>query len=338
MAVTSLALPSAVRWQCSFATNQYGNSVAVPPCRRHRTQAVDDHVWQPVKPGACCNIRLVSIYPALYAAWRAACRRSSGRCSSSACCRALPEGFTRLGPQEQARVAAKERASLRLGDLSEVEREQIASQSDLLGPYRTFVQLSGLVLLFGALQNAFFLALRALKEGATALDVDSVGLALFLLAVAAGLLYAGNVWMAAPTVPTMNEVIQGLNDKDAEDGVPNSVKNDSNRYESILGTWYYGNQNKQAYTISKDSDGVFRFNEKLDGEAYKAVLSPRGRWLAGNLAAKDDRIVGTVCVRCGNNNTAVSYFLRVGDKEWSNRNVAYPTSAGPEGATTVPGS
>lgn len=241
--------------------------------------------------------------------------------------RASREDWARLPPERAVKVAARERAALRLGDLSEEERQRIAADSDLLGPYRNIVLLLGLLALVAALRDLFFLFLRQLMRGQSTgapettagSDFDSLGLSLFLLGAGAALLYAGNVLMAPPPVPTMEEVLQDMEEVEGDQAQEDLGMPD---WSLLLGIWCYGKARGQCYCISQDAEGTFRFDEQLGGKVYVAVLSPKGKWLQGSLSETGGKTVGTIRVRPGEGSTAVSYFMETGGVQWGNKNVS----------------
>lgn len=241
----------------------------------------------------------------------------------------LPGDWVSLASKQQAKVAAEERAALRLGDLSAEERERIVSESDFLAPYRSVVLLVGLVASIGALRDFVFFMLRqifpnrgtqVLDTNATS-DLDSLALSLFLAGVGIGMLYAAQVLMAPSPLPTIEELIQ---DMDTEEASNERVKTGQFTWGLPLnGKWFYGEGNRQCYTISKGADGTWRYSEKLNGASYSSILLPQKQWLQGKLTDSNGVAVGWIRVRRRSDGTAVSNVCMLGASHWANKNVAY---------------
>lgn len=218
--------------------------------------------------------------------------------------------------KELAQKAARERASLRMGDLPEEERERMISELDYLAPYRTIVLGFGSVFVLAGLADLFFTLVKG-----KSLEDELVTLLGFEAFTGGLCIYAGLVWMAPPKLPTMNELLQDAEAvaDEAEAGDAEKVPpTTSKKRGSMIGKWSYGLFNKQEFVIDRDENGTWLFTEELDGQTFSGVLTPTTTWLQGDVF--DDETgssIGTIRLRPGPDDTALSCFRKVGEIEWS---------------------
>lgn len=221
-----------------------------------------------------------------------------------------------MSPKEAAQLAARERAALRLGDLTDEEREGMLAELDYLAPYRFLVLGLGAVFFLAGLSETFFSLVQARR-----MDSDLVSLVLFEAFGGAILLYAGNVWMAPPPLPTMEEL---LSDSAADlDGVEEDDKLEKDdakpkKRGSMIGTWSYWLIKTQSFVIDRDEGGTWTFCETVGDQTYTGVLQPNSRWLIG--AVYDDetgQCTGRIRLRPGPDDTVLSNFQMFGTREWS---------------------
>ncbi|CAE8688623.1 unnamed protein product, partial [Polarella glacialis] len=200
-------------------------------------------------------------------------------------------------------------------------RKEIASQSDVSEPFRNGVLLTGGFFALATLNDTFwflfqgvFQSLGFTENTRTPESMSStVVLIVFLGSTAAALLYSGLVLMVPSPVPSLESVLQ-----EEEDAAKAYKKN---RFSSLSRTWYYGLNLGQSYTISRD-DGAWCFTEELAGQRYSGSLSPAGDWLQGELRDSSGSVAGTLRVRRGEGNTALSSIRPPGETEWGAQNEA----------------
>ncbi|CAJ1360483.1 unnamed protein product [Effrenium voratum] len=179
--------------------------------------------------------------------------------------RAGPEAPVTL--REQAQQLASDQAALRMGSgglesvVPEDERKQLEKKADTLEPFRKGVILAACLLLFGALQDGFWLLVTPGLTAQGWLNVirsedsqsSSLALVLGLTAVGAGLLYTGLVLLAPAPLPSLESVLQ------EEESRQEAEKN--RQLRSLEGRWYYGLNLGQSYRIFQSEQG-WRFEEE----------------------------------------------------------------------------
>merc|ERR1719162_113337 len=121
---------------------------------------------------------------------------------------------------------------------------------------------------------------------------DQVALLLFEGVTGALLLYAGNVWMAAPPLLTMDELLgDDAADLDGVDAADLDGDEEGDTLEegaakpkkrgSMIGTWSYWLFKSQSFVIDRDEGGTWTFCETIRDQSWTAVLQPNSRWLIG---------------------------------------------------------
>jgi len=248
---------------------------------------------------------------------------------------------------EQARESAKQRSALRLGDLSEEERRLIEVDADVLAPFRNIVLVVGASCLFGAFYDGLLLVARGPRlfpraEGnMDEMNSSTLVLNLFLTLVGAVCLYAGSVWMAPPPLPTVQELLdkieQGEDEEEAAskdepatakakaeaDEAPMSTRSPK-LLKMMAGTWCYGIARLQTFSLGKEGpERPWRYEEELNGTAYAADLYPKKGWLQGELADKEGNISGEIRFQPGRGDFVISNFRLPGEDAWSVKNKAY---------------
>jgi len=255
---------------------------------------------------------------------------------------------------EQARQAANQRSALRLGDLSEEERQQIEAEADVLAPYRNIVLALGAGALFPAFYDTLLLVARGprllprMKGNMDEFNSDSIVLILFLALLGAICIYAGLVWMAPPPLPTVKELMDDIEERAEEPSLGPAAAPPSGAAEGgersaegeaplgtsspalvkmLLGTWCYGAGRRQTFTLSKAEQQPWRFDERLDGRAYSADLYPKAGWLQGDLMDEEGAVAGEIRFQPGREGFVVSNFRLPGEDKWSIKNKAYRAGA-----------
>jgi len=227
----------------------------------------------------------------------------------------------KLTPQEQLQRAMSERSALRLDNLPEGDREQIARETDTMGPFRD--QVSTLAIILGGVAViTLLIQFPAVLSGRYA--PDALLAPLFTAFVAAGLFFSVGLMNANP-VPSVTDVIRDLEEYEAERMM-------------LIGTWHYGIEYKQCFCISRDADGTWKYSEQLKGTTYSSILSPNMRWLQGELMDDGGKKMGVFRVRLGKvrKGTVVSYVKKKGEVTWGNEVVAFSSASGPQ-SWAVPG-
>eukprot|EP00929_Paragymnodinium_shiwhaense_P005066 TRINITY_DN106479_c0_g1_i1.p1 TRINITY_DN106479_c0_g1~~TRINITY_DN106479_c0_g1_i1.p1 ORF type:complete len:280 (+),score=38.72 TRINITY_DN106479_c0_g1_i1:61-840(+) len=129
-------------------------------------------------------------------------------------CRAVPKSWLRLPQEVRANLAS----------VSEEDLKEMAPSMDPMAPYRGIVTVMGLVFIVGALRDVIFLLMRfagmnfMASPTASAMTANEI-LAIFLVSVGGGLLYAAAVWMKPelPTVDELKDLLREEEDDDLED-------------------------------------------------------------------------------------------------------------------------
>ncbi|CAJ1409176.1 unnamed protein product [Effrenium voratum] len=239
--------------------------------------------------------------------------------------RAGPEAPVTL--REQAQQLASDQAALRMGSgglesvVPEDERKQLEKKADTLEPFRKGVILAACLLLFGALQDGFWLLVTPGLTAQGWLNVirsedsqsSSLALILGLTAVGAGLLYTGLVLLAPAPLPSLESVLQ------EEESRQEAEKN--RQLRSLEGRWYYGLNLGQSYRIFQSERG-WRFEEELQGRKCTAELRIVGGWVKGQLLDQHGKEVGLIRLRRSAGKSVVSNLRPVGEADWGNPNEA----------------
>lgn len=221
--------------------------------------------------------------------------------------------------REQAEQIANDQAALRMGSgslesvLPQAEREKLAREADTLSPFRKGVIFFAFLLLFGGLQDGFWLILQPKLVPsvvrAEESDTSSVLLVLLLLSVGAGLLYVGAVLLEPAALPSLEEVLQ-------EEELQKEAQKDV-QLARLTGRWYYGMNLGQSYEIFKSKTGEWRFREELAGRSCTCTLRIVGSWVHGDLVDEKGEAVGRIRLRRTNGNSVVSNVKLKGSTTWN---------------------
>ncbi|CAE7577366.1 unnamed protein product [Symbiodinium sp. CCMP2592] len=233
--------------------------------------------------------------------------------------------------REQAELLVSDRKALRIGNgdleslISEEEREKMTEKADTLEPYRQYVLFAAFGLILGAGNDLFWLVFQPsfftkgfLPSGST--DESQFSRLLVILglaAVGAGLYYVGNVVLAPAELPSVETVLSA-----EESGESVEEVEASRMFYRLQGRWYYGVNLGQSYSISKCSDGRWKFEEELAGRRCTSTLRVVGDWVEGHLIDDEGQRTGTIRLQRGEGNAVLSYFRELGSSNWSNPNEA----------------
>lgn len=203
-------------------------------------------------------------------------------------------------------------------ELPEMLRQRDGEGSKFLAPFRGAIEVVGWLLLLAALLDGCYVLVQASSQAqgdtfAAARQIFLFGIGLSLAALGAGVVYMGRAWMAPGPVPTLREAFRAYSE-----ARPESMK----KFLSLDGSWYYGVDFKQHYTVSEGKDGVWRYRETLNGRTFTGALSVRGDWCEANLTDSMGVPVGTICLRREPSGCAVSIIQKPGETEWGQPNRA----------------
>ncbi|CAE7250983.1 unnamed protein product [Symbiodinium pilosum] len=198
----------------------------------------------------------------------------------------------------------------------------MTEKADTLEPYRQYVYFAAFGLILGAGNDLFWLVFQPsffskgfLPSGSTdESQISRLLLILGLAAVGGGLYYVASVVLAPAELPSVEAVLSNEEDSVQE------VEDDRVLYR-LQGTWYYGQNLGQSYTISK-RDGSWRFEEEFAGRRCTSTLRLVGDWAEGQLIDQKGQSTGTIRLQRGEGNSVLSYVRELGSSNWSNPNEA----------------